>query len=93
VGASATVDCSLKFLASGSSDYSIELLKSAGVDMMSPEALGMFEDSAPLPRLGQNLAKGQEALILDLDLETQAVVSTRNNGLCAPSEELFTASR
>jgi len=37
----------LKFLRSGSSDYSIELLKKAGVDMTSPEpvrqALGLFE--------------------------------------------------
>lgn len=37
----------LKFLSSGSSDYSIELLKKAGVDMTSPEpvrqALGLFE--------------------------------------------------
>lgn len=45
-----TFDRYLKFLASGSSDYSIELLKKAGVDMTSPEpvrqALGMFEDSA-----------------------------------------------
>src|SRR3989440_8759950 len=37
----------LKFLSSGSSDYSIELLKKAGVDMTSPEpvrqALALFE--------------------------------------------------
>jgi oligoendopeptidase F len=37
----------LKFLSSGSSDYSIELLKKAGVDMTSPEpirqAFGLFE--------------------------------------------------
>src|SRR5205085_2274736 len=37
----------LKFLSSGSSDYSIELLKKAGVDMTSPEpvrqALQLFE--------------------------------------------------
>jgi len=41
------VDRYLKFLASGSSDYSIELLKKAGVDMTSPEpvrqALELFE--------------------------------------------------
>ncbi len=40
------VDRYLKFLSSGSSDYSIELLKKAGVDMTSPEpvrqALQMF---------------------------------------------------
>ena len=33
------VDRYLKFLSSGSSDYSIELLKKAGVDMMSPEPI------------------------------------------------------
>jgi len=37
----------LKFLSSGSSDYSIELLKKAGVDMTSPQpvrqALQLFE--------------------------------------------------
>jgi hypothetical protein len=43
------------------------------------------------PQVGQNLAKGQEAIILDL--ETQAVVLARNNGLCAPSEVPFTVSR
>jgi oligoendopeptidase F len=41
------VDRYLKFLRSGSSDYSIELLKQAGVDMTSPEpvrqALSLFE--------------------------------------------------
>lgn len=41
------VDRYLKFLCSGSSDYSIELLKRAGVDMTSPEpvrqALALFE--------------------------------------------------
>ncbi len=41
------VDRYLKFLSSGSSDYSIELLKKAGVDMTSPEpvrqALQLFE--------------------------------------------------
>jgi len=41
------VDRYMKFLASGSSDYSIELLKKAGVDMTSPEpvrqALELFE--------------------------------------------------
>jgi oligoendopeptidase F len=41
------VDRYLKFLSSGSSDYSIELLKKAGVDMTSPEpirqAFGLFE--------------------------------------------------
>lgn len=41
------VDRYLKFLSSGSSDYSIELLKKAGVDMTSPEpirqALQVFE--------------------------------------------------
>jgi oligoendopeptidase F len=41
------VDRYLKFLRSGSSDYSIELLKHAGVDMTSPEpvrqALSLFE--------------------------------------------------
>lgn len=41
------VDRYLKFLCSGSSDYSIELLKKAGVDMTSPEpvrqALKLFE--------------------------------------------------
>ena len=41
------VDRYLKFLSSGSSDYSIELLKIAGVDMTSPEpvrqALQLFE--------------------------------------------------
>ena len=41
------VDRYLKFLRSGSSDYSIELLKQAGVDMTSPEpvrqALELFE--------------------------------------------------
>ena len=41
------VDRYLKFLSSGSSDYSIELLKKAGVDMTSSEpvrqALGLFE--------------------------------------------------
>jgi len=41
------VDRYLKFLSSGSSDYSIELLKKAGVDMTSPEpvqqALSLFE--------------------------------------------------
>ncbi len=41
------VDRYLKFLSSGSSDYSIELLKKAGVDMASPEpirqALQLFE--------------------------------------------------
>src|SRR5260370_29591255 len=40
------VDRYLKFLRSGSSDYSIELLKQAGVDMSSPEpvrqALSLF---------------------------------------------------
>jgi oligoendopeptidase F len=33
------VDRYLKFLSSGSSDYSIELLKKAGVDMTSPEPI------------------------------------------------------
>ena len=41
------VDRYLKFLSSGSSDYSIELLKKAGVDMTSPEpirqALQLFD--------------------------------------------------
>lgn len=41
------VDRYLKFLSSGSSDYSIELLKKAGVDMTTPQpvrtALGVFE--------------------------------------------------
>jgi oligoendopeptidase F len=41
------VDRYLKFLSSGSSDYSIELLKKAGVDMTTPEpirqALKLFE--------------------------------------------------
>src|SRR5439155_1649429 len=41
------VDRYLKFLSSGSSDYSIELLKKAGVDMTSPgpvrQALQLFE--------------------------------------------------
>ncbi len=43
------VDRYLKFLSSGSSDYSIELLKKAGVDMTSPEpvrqALQLFNSS------------------------------------------------
>jgi oligoendopeptidase F len=41
------VDRYLKFLSSGSSDYSIELLKKAGVDMTTPEpvrqAFELFE--------------------------------------------------
>src|SRR6202022_245591 len=41
------VDRYLKFLSSGSSDYSIELLKKAGVDMTSPtpvnQAFQLFE--------------------------------------------------
>jgi len=71
------------------------LLMKAGVDgydvaRTGAPGVGNVRGFSYIPRVGQNLARGQETIILDL--ETQAVVPCRNDGLCSPSEIPFIVS-